>query len=67
MASKRGNLVQVGTYLEPELAARLKELSQATRVSQAAYFREAIEDLLKKYEESVPKAPGKPGSAKARK
>jgi predicted DNA-binding protein len=51
MASKRGNLVQVGTYLPPELAEQIKELSQITRVPQAAYFREAIEDLLRKYEE----------------
>jgi predicted DNA-binding protein len=29
---------------------RLKALSDQTRVPQAAYFREAVEDLLKKYE-----------------
>ena len=31
-------------------------LSQRTRVPQAAYFREAVEDLLKKYEEPKKKA-----------
>ncbi len=66
MASKRGNLVQVGTYLPPELAEQLRELSQMTRVPQAAYFREAIEDLLRKYEEVLSKA-GKSSSTKTRK
>ena len=59
MVSKRGNLVQVGTYLEPEMAEQLKELSRITRVSQAAYFREAIEDLLKKYATTLRSAGGK--------
>jgi predicted DNA-binding protein len=31
-------------------------LSERTRVPQAAYFREAVEDLLKKYEEPKKKA-----------
>jgi predicted DNA-binding protein len=66
MASKRGNLVQVGTYLPPELAERIKELSQITRVPQAAYFREAIEDLLRKYEDVLSSA-GKSSSTKLRK
>lgn len=66
MASKRGNQVQVGTYLPPELAEQLKELSEITRVPQAAYFREAIEDLLRKYEEVLSKA-GKSSGAKPRK
>jgi predicted DNA-binding protein len=66
MASKRGNLVQVGTYLPPELAEQLKELSKITRVPQAAYFREAVEDLLRKYEDVLSKA-GKPSSTKTRK
>jgi predicted DNA-binding protein len=45
----KGRQVQVSLYLSPELARRLKQLSEQTRISQAAYFREAIEDLLKKY------------------
>jgi predicted DNA-binding protein len=48
----KGRQSQVTLYLPPELAERLKELSTRTRVPQAAYFREAIEDLLKKHEES---------------
>ncbi len=67
MAAKRGKLVQVGTYLSPDMAVRLKRLSGLTRVSQAAYFREAIEDLLRKYESTVRDAAVKPSSAKGRK
>lgn len=36
-------------YLEPEQAEALRRLSDATRVTQANYIREAIDDLLKKY------------------
>jgi len=42
--------VKVSTYLSKELAEKLKGLSARTRVPQAAYFREAVEDLLKKHE-----------------
>ena len=37
-------------------ADRYEALSHHTRVPQAAYFREAVEDLLKKYEEPKKKA-----------
>jgi predicted DNA-binding protein len=47
---KKTEQVKVSTYLSLDLAERLKALSDQTRVPQAAYFREAIEDLLKKYE-----------------
>lgn len=33
----------------PESIARLRRLSEATRVPQALYLREALDDLLKKY------------------
>ena len=49
---KKTEQVKVSTYLSQDLAERLKALSEQTRVPQAAYFREAIEDLLKKYEPS---------------
>ncbi len=49
--SKIGH-VKISTYLSRDLAARLKALSERTRVPQAAYFREAVEDLLRKYESS---------------
>jgi Ribbon-helix-helix domain len=35
---------------------QLKRLCAATRVSQAAYLREALEDLLKKYAATLRKA-----------
>jgi hypothetical protein len=46
-----------GGYISgSRLPVRLKALSERTRVPQAAYFREAIEDLLTKYEEPKKKA-----------
>ena len=51
MAKEKGNQVQVSFYLAPETLQQVKDLSERTRVSQAAYFREAVDDLLKKYEE----------------
>jgi predicted DNA-binding protein len=48
---KKSEQIKISTYLSQDLAQRLKELSERTRVPQAAYFREAVEDLLKKYEE----------------
>lgn len=58
MAQKRGKLIQVSTYLSPELWEQLKTLAERTRVSQAAYFREAVEDLLKKYASELREAKG---------
>jgi hypothetical protein len=42
-------LVPLMTVVEPELRARLKDLSARTRVPANAYVREAIGDLLQKY------------------
>jgi predicted DNA-binding protein len=50
--STKGKQVQVSLYLPPELARRLKVLSDRTRVPQAEYFREAVRDVLVKYEAS---------------
>jgi predicted DNA-binding protein len=52
MPREKGKQVQVSFYLAPETLEQVKALSDRTRVPQAAYFREAIEDLLKKYEET---------------
>ena len=50
MVSKpKGKQVQVMGYFSPEAVKELKRLSVATRVPQAAYLREALDDLLKKY------------------
>lgn len=53
---KKAERVKISTYLSTDLADRLKALADETRVPQAAYFREAVEDLLKKYE--TPKRSG---------
>jgi predicted DNA-binding protein len=50
MVSKsKGNQLQVTSYYEEATVQKLKSLSEATRVPQAAYLREALDDLLKKY------------------
>lgn len=53
----RPNLKRTSTtvYLEPEQAAKLKQLSAVTRVTQAVFIREAIDDLLKKYAKELRK------------
>jgi predicted DNA-binding protein len=40
---------QLGMYVAPETAAKMKELSVKTRIPQSALFREALEDLFVKY------------------
>jgi predicted DNA-binding protein len=45
----KGKQAQVTSYYDPDAVQRLKALSKATRVPQAAYLREALDDLLKKY------------------
>jgi predicted DNA-binding protein len=49
ISNTKGNQVQITSYYEPETADQLKALSRATRVPQAVYLREALDDLLKKY------------------
>jgi predicted DNA-binding protein len=57
MVSKsKGNQVQMAGYYDPDAVRRLKVLSEATRVPQAAYLREALDDLLKKYAATLRKA-----------
>lgn len=49
MVSKdKGNQKQVTTYYPPADIEQLKRLSDITRVPQAVYLREALEDLLRK-------------------
>ena len=50
MVSKsKGNRTQVLGYYDSETVTQLRRLSELTRVPQAAYLREALEDLLGKY------------------
>jgi hypothetical protein len=42
--------IQVPINLAPSAARALKSLSKRTRISQQAHLREAVADLLKKYQ-----------------
>jgi len=53
------NQVKIASYYYlPETIEQLKRLSDATRISQAAYLREALDDLLKKYAATLRKVKG---------
>jgi hypothetical protein len=49
MATMKGKRILTSLYIEPEVHAALKGLSQETRVPIAVYLREAVTDLLAKY------------------
>jgi predicted DNA-binding protein len=49
MATMKGKRVLMSLYLDPPVLAELKKLSEQTRIPVAAYLREAVDDLLKKY------------------
>jgi predicted DNA-binding protein len=66
MVRRKGS-IQIAFLVPIDLAAELRRLSDSTRVSQAVYFREAIADLLKKYENTVPKAGSKHSASRSRK
>jgi predicted DNA-binding protein len=48
MTNRKKNLQSL--YLENDRAALLDELATGTRVPKAVYLREAVDDLLMKYE-----------------
>jgi predicted DNA-binding protein len=56
VSKSKGNQVQMAGYYDPEAVKRLRTLSEVTRVPQAAYLREALEDLLRKYASVLRKA-----------
>jgi predicted DNA-binding protein len=56
MATMKGKRVLTSLYLDPPAAEALRGLSEETRIPQAVYLREAIEDLLAKYNVKMPKA-----------
>ncbi len=43
-------VVSTHVLVEPEKVDQLRELSRRTRVAQSEYLREAVDDLLVKYE-----------------
>ncbi|MGQ0428976.1 MAG: ribbon-helix-helix domain-containing protein [Gammaproteobacteria bacterium] len=51
----RDKRVFTGVYFDRPQHDALRRLSQTTRVPLAEYLREAVNDLLKKYEIKVPK------------
>ena len=56
ISNSKGVQTQVTSYYEADAIRRLKALSAATRVPQAVYLREALDDLLKKYAGALKKA-----------
>jgi predicted DNA-binding protein len=63
MAHMKGKRVLTSLYIEPDVHVALKILSEQTRVPIAVYLREAVTDLLGKYNVKVggkPKAAAKP-------
>jgi predicted DNA-binding protein len=44
---------KVTFYAAEEKLAKLRQLSERTRIPQAEYFREAIDDLLEKYKSDL--------------
>ena len=44
------NRVRLGISVDPDLAERLKKLSEETRIPASRLFDEAIADLIKKFE-----------------
>lgn len=53
MATMKGKRIMTSLYIEPEVHAALKRLSEATRVPIAVYLREAVADVLAKYHAAV--------------
>ncbi len=47
---KVGNQIRIVSYYAPEAIEKLAKLSDVTRVRQAEYLREALDDLLRKKE-----------------
>jgi hypothetical protein len=56
MVRTKGNRVHADLYLDPEKHEQLRRLSELTRIPQAAYLREAVDDLLKKYAATLRKS-----------
>jgi len=57
MVSKpKGTQTPITSYYNPAAVKQLKALSDSTRVPQAAYLREALDDLLRKYATTLNKA-----------
>ncbi len=56
VTKSKGNQTQILGYYRPDAARQLRRLSELTRIPQAAYLREALDDLLAK-RSAPPKKP----------
>lgn len=56
IGNAKGHQIQLAGYYAPEAVKQLKALSAATRVPQAVYLREALDDLLRKHATALRKA-----------
>ncbi len=56
ISNSKGQQSQITSYYDAVAVQQLKKLSAATRVPQAVYLREALEDLLKKYATTLRRA-----------
>lgn len=58
---KPKNFVLIPAFVRPDQKEALKKLSAASRISQQAHLREALDDLFSKHSASLkPKASSKP-------
>jgi hypothetical protein len=60
MPAKKGHRLHIAAYIDEPVYEALRGLSLRTRVPTAAYLREAVDDLLRKYKAQIPKARRKP-------
>ncbi len=51
--SKASEVVSTHVLVEQEKVEKLRELSKRTRIAQSEYLREAVDDLLTKYNKPV--------------
>ncbi len=53
LETERSEVVSTHVLVEQEKVDKLRELSKRTRVAQSEYLREAVDDLLAKYDKKV--------------
>ncbi|MFZ5442573.1 MAG: ribbon-helix-helix domain-containing protein [Myxococcota bacterium] len=52
-ALEKSEVVSTHVLVEQEKVDKLRELSKRTRIAQSEYLREAVDDLLNKYDRSA--------------
>ncbi len=56
MPTMKGKRILTSLYLDPPVFSDLKALSDYTRIPRAVYLREAVDELLKKYQKELRRA-----------